>query len=158
VPTEPRRPRRIAALVLVWALAVPVAAALGVFALRAAGGDSSATVLSAAEAASLATAAPSPTPGAAPPVATPVPPSATADPTAGAVVQRRVPGAVLGLRCELGVPVLVWSVPDPGWRVEEVDAEDDGLRVRLEADERRVRLTIECTDGEPVVAAAAPDD
>jgi len=145
--TTPRGRRRVGLLVLVWALAVPVAAALGVLALRSAGADSSATVLSAAEAAALATASP-----AAPlPSPSPSTPGPSAD---GAVVERRVPGAVLGLQCAQATPLLVWSVPDPGWRVEQVEPDDGDLRVRLEAADDEVRVTVACVGGTPEVVEA----
>lgn len=147
VDSEPSGRRRIGLLVLVWALAVPVAAALGVLALRSAGADSSTTVLSAAQAAALTTASPAaPRPS---PTASLSPPASSVDPMA-----RRVPGAVLGLRCEMTTPVLVWSVPDPGWRIEQVEREDGGLRVRLEADDDEVRVTIVCANGTPQVVEA----
>lgn len=149
--TLPPAGRRAWLLVLVWALAVPVAAALAVLALRLAGADSSAAVLSAGEAAALATASP------AVPVASPSPaPTPSAD--VPVVVERRVPGAVLGLKCEQAAPVLVWSVPDPGWRVEQVESQVGGLRVKLEADEAEVRVTITCVAGAPEVVAAERDD
>ena len=134
---------------VVWALAVPLAAALSVLALRSAGADSSATVLSAADAAALATASPA-VPSASPrPTPTPAP-----SPTGPGVMERRVPGGVLGLQCEQTVPVLVWSVPDPGWRVEQVEPEDGDLRVRLEAEGDEVRVTIVCAGGTPEVVEA----
>jgi len=132
-------------LVVVWALAVPVAAALGVLALRSAGGDSAATVLSASQAAALAGASPSATV-----------PAATPSATSGAaeVVERRVPGAVLGLACEQATPVLVWSVPQAGWRVVQVEPEDGDLRVRLEAEDDEVRVRVACATGTPEVVEA----
>ena len=147
---------------LLWALAVPTASMLGVLALRAAGGDSSAAILSASDAASLATASPG-TSGSAPGSASPRPapgPAATSDPATpvGDVEQRRVPGAVLGLRCEQSTPVLVWSVPDPGWRVEQVERDDGDLRVRLEADDDDVRVTVACRDEVPEVVRATRDE
>lgn len=144
--TSGRARPRAALLVVVWVLAVPAAAVLGVLALRSAGADSATTVLSAAEAASLAGTA----------VATPSPadptPSTTGEPAG--VVERRVPGAVLGLRCVGDVPELVWAVPDPGWRVERAEPGDGDLRVRLEADDDDVRVTIACVDGAPEVVGA----
>ena len=146
-------------LVLVWVLAVPAASLLGVLALRAAEGDTSAAVLSAGEAAALASASPPGGPagdpttrpgGSASPASTP----ATGVPT----TERRVPGAVLGLRCEQTTPVLVWSVPDPGWRVDRAEIDDGDLRVRLEADDQEVRVTVVCRDGEPEVVEAVRDD
>lgn len=147
--TSPGGRRRVGLLVVVWALAVPAAAVLGVLALRSAGADSAATVLSASEAASLATASP--------PVGTPTPaptPTAAPTPDSAEVVERRVPGAVLGLTCDRSTPVLVWSVPDPGWRVEQAEPEDGDLRVRLEADDDEVRVRVACVAGTPEVVEA----
>ncbi len=79
-------------------------------------------------------------------------------PPADDVVQRRVTGAVLGLRCAAGRVDLVWSVPDDGWRVDEVEREERGLKVRLEADEREVTVTIACRQGVPTVVAAERDE
>lgn len=150
----------MAALVLLWAVAVPLAAALGVLALRAAGGDTSGTaVLSASEAEALVSASPAATASASPSPSTGPTPTPTAAPTDALVVERRVPGAVLGLSCAATGPVLVWSVPDPGWRVDEVEPEDGALRVRLESEVAEIRVVIACTDGTPeVVEAARPDD
>ena len=147
-------------LVLLWVLAVPTASVLGVLALREAEGGSSAAVLSAGEAASLATASPpagSAGEGAAQPGGTAAP-TTSPTPEVGVVTERRVPGAVLGLRCEQATPVLVWSVPDPGWRVDRAEVEDGGLRVRLESDEDEVRVTVVCRDGEPEVVGATRED
>jgi hypothetical protein len=153
----------VAALVLMWAVAVPLAAALGVLALRAAGGDSSgAAVLSASEAEALVSASPAATASASPspstgPTPTPTP-APTPAPTDALVVERRVPGAVLGLSCAATGPVLVWSVPDPGWRVDEVEPEDGELRVRLESEAAEIRVIIACTDATPEVVEAARSD
>jgi hypothetical protein len=137
-------------LVVVWALAVPLAAVLGVLALRSAGPDSSATVLTPAQAMALAN------PGDGAPSAEPSPTPSTSLPSGLAEnVERRVPGAVLGLRCEQEVPELAWSVPDAGWRVEQVEREDDQLTVRLEAGDDEVRVTVACADGVPTVVEAA---
>jgi hypothetical protein len=54
--------------------------------------------------------------------------------------------------------VLVWSVPDPGWRVDEVEPEDGELRVRLESEAAEIRVVIACTDGTPEVVEAARSD
>lgn len=141
--------RRAGLLVVVWAIAVPVAAALGVLALRTAGDDATPAVLSAADAAALSTASPAAAPK------PPPTPSPTSVPTDGpVVVQRRVPGAVLGLRCEQAVPELVWSVPDSGWRVEDLESKDGELQVGLEADDVEVRVTVTCSGGRPDVVEA----
>jgi hypothetical protein len=135
-------------LVLVWVVAVPTASVLGVLALRAAEGGSSAAVLSAGEAAALATASPTVS----------VSPSPTPTPSGGAVTERRVPGGVLGLQCAQSTPVLVWSVPDPGWQVDRAEVEDGGLRLRLEADDEEVRVIVVCRDGAPEVVEAVRDE
>lgn len=145
-----RTSRSAAVLVLVWLVAVPAAAGLGVLALRAAGGDSSQAVISSAQAAALATetpAQPSPAPS---PIASP---RDSPTDTSG-TVERRVPGAVLGLRCEQGVPVLEWSVPDVGWRIEDVEYDDGAMRLRIESGDDEVRVDVVCTDGTPRVAQA----
>jgi hypothetical protein len=137
-------------LVGVWAVTVPVAASLGVLALRAANVESSSSVISPAQAAALTSTASTPPETTA---ATPTP-SPTSTPQPSEVVQRRVPGAVLGLRCSMSVPVLVWSVPDPGWRVDEVDRLAGMLRVRLEADEEEVLVTVACRGASPEIQDA----
>lgn len=141
----------------VWVVTVPVAAGLGVLALRAADVESASTVISAAEAEALtsptsvapdSTAGPSQTPS----------PTSSPTPQPSRVVERRVPGAVLGLRCSMSAPVLVWSVPDPGWRVEEVESEEGTLRVRLEADEQEVAVTVACAGRTPEIQGATRAD
>lgn len=150
-------------LVLLWVLAVPTASVLGVLALRAAEGGTSTAVLSAGEAASLATASPpaseSSGDGTAPPDGTAAPTTTPAPtPDVGVVTERRVPGAVLGLRCDRTTPVLVWSVPDPGWQVDRAEIEDGALRVRVESDDEEVQVTVVCQEDEPVVVGATRDD
>jgi hypothetical protein len=175
------RPRsRTIALALVWLVAVPVAAGLGVLGLRAAGGDQGGMVISAAGADALATqaaatpndlAGPTTRTSRATPTATPRPtvvPSPSASPTAPppvasppatpTVVERRVPGAVLGLRCEQAVPLLAWAVPDAGWRVEETETENGRLVVVLEGGGGESRVTVVCRDGVPTVVQAERRD
>ena len=80
--------------------------------LRAAGSDGGTAVITQAQAFALAAAAPTP---AATPTPTPAPTPTPSSPV-GAGVERRVPGAVLGLRCSAdGTAELVWAVPEPGW-------------------------------------------
>ncbi len=146
-------------LAALWLLAVPAAAVLGVLGLRAAGaGSDAAAVISAADAVALAaTASPAPSAGPTPtPTAasSPVPTAPPATPPAASVVERRVPGAVLGLRCDGAVPGLVWAVPEPGWVVEGTEVEDGLLDVPLEGQEGEVRVLVQCADGEPTVVGA----
>lgn len=143
---------------VLWLLAVPVAAVLGVLGLRAAGaGSEAAAVISAADALALAEAAatssarPTPAPTAQPSTPRPSPPAAS-------VVERRVPGAVLGLRCEGAAPVLVWAVPEPGWVVENAELEDGLLVVRLASREGEVRVLVQCADEVPTVVGAERRD
>jgi hypothetical protein len=138
--TRPSR-RWSLGLLALWAVAVPVAAVLGVVALRAAGtGAAGTSIVSAAEAADLASGS---QPGA----------TSAPEPTA-VVVERRVPGAVLGLSCGQQVPTLQWAVPDPGWVVEGSEADGSVLEVRLESDEAEARVSVVCRAGAPVVVGA----
>jgi hypothetical protein len=143
--------------VLLWLVAVPAAAALGVLGLRSAGADGGASaVISPGQALALAAAAsPSATPSATPTQT----PSPSASPAASPVVERRVPGAVLGLRCSsAGQPALVWAVPDAGWFVEGAELEDGRLVVRLESGRDEVRVSVTCEAGLPVVVGAQRRD
>lgn len=141
--------------VALWALAVPVAAALGVLGLRAAGSDGGTAVITQAQAFALAAAAPTP---AATPTPTPAPTPTPSSPV-GAVVERRVPGAVLGLRCSAdGTAELVWAVPEPGWFAEEARVENGLLMVRLETGREEVRVSVACQAGVPLVVAAERKD
>lgn len=141
-----------------WVAAILVAGSLGVLGLRIAGGSSTSrdAVLSSQQALALATA---PAPGGATTTSPPATVAATSPPDQGGGLTRRtVPGAVLGLTCDGSVPLLVWSVPEDGWRVEGSEAEDETLRVRLRSEDAEVRVEIVCQLGSPQVVAAERDD
>lgn len=137
---------------MLWVVAIPAAAALAVWGLREAGGDDAAgPVLSAGEALAIAEADPTPGAGPSPSPTSPAPTTAESPGDPATPTALRVPGAVLGLRCTTGNPVLVWSVPDPGWRMDETEREGTSLRVRTESASQEVRVTVACRSGTPVV-------
>ena len=158
----PRAIAPILLLALLWGVAVPAAGALAVLGLRAAGGDDTASVVLSAEEAVALAADTTPSPSASPAPSTPTPsaspPASPSTSETPSVTSLGVPGAVLGVRCQTRVPVLVWSVPDPGWRVEESRTDGTRLRVRLESEPREVEVTVVCSGETPVLAEVERGD
>lgn len=153
---------RTAGVVLAWLVAVAVATVVGMVAVGAIGSgivSSGERPLSADEVnrrlAQPSGTAPSAGPGTAAststPPATPASqgqPSAATSPPGGPTRVFGTAGGTVIARCAPGVEV-VSATPAQGYRVEDIEPEDGGQRVRFESGETGVEIRLTCAGGEP---------
>ena len=159
---------RPAVLVLVWLLGAVVATSVGMLAVRLVAsqvGDPAVPPVSAQQAAAgsaTPSAVASPPVVTSPPVALPspvAPPSPTDSPAAPRVSRTFTSaGGTVGAECRGTVPRLVYATPADGYALDERSVEGSELEVRFEAGETRVKLTISCASGSPVLVDEDVDD
>ena len=143
--------RRAPLLVAVWVAGVALATGTGLLAVGLvadAVGDPAVPVLSAED---VRNATPSPQPS----------------PTRGSVAPSRPgpsparvftsAGGTVAVRCSGSVPEQVYATPAQGWVLDETSREGSTLETRFESGRTRVRMTVGCSGGGPVLLDSRTD-
>ena len=148
--------RRLPLLALVWLLGVVVATGIGLLAVRlvaAQVGEPAVPPVTGDVVARPPEASSAPSPS-----ATGVQPSATAAPVVTASRSFRSAGGTVGVECAGRTARLVFATPAEGFALDEQSVAGPEVEVRFEADDTRVRSTVSCASGAPVLVEQRVDD